>query len=127
MGTLGPNSGVGMPQSSTPSQSISLSHCTAVRQSSPSPARSRTPTPHLTPPPSLSGSQTPQPHTPSLPHLNLGASQQQLPHPANTDKAMQLQQALGGAPSTPNATLASQHPPTPVSFSTLFNVFFYLV
>ncbi|XP_017339139.1 histone acetyltransferase p300 isoform X3 [Ictalurus punctatus] len=115
VGSLGTNNGVGVTPSSSPSQSISLSHCPAVRQSSPSPARSRTPTPHLTPPPSLPGSQTPQPHTPSLPHLNLGAGQQQLPQPANTDKAMQLQQPVGGAPSTPNAALASQHPPTPLS------------
>lgn len=120
VGSLGPNNGVGVSPSSTPSQSISLSHCPTVRQSSPSPARSRTPTPHLTPPPSLAGSQTPQPHTPSLPHLNLGASQQQLSQPANNDKAMQLQQPLGGAPSTPNAALASQHPPTPVSLFIYF-------
>ncbi|TSK14685.1 CREB-binding protein [Bagarius yarrelli] len=115
VGSLGPNNGVGLSPSSTPCPSIGLSHCPAVRQSSPSPARSRTPTPHLTPPPSLPGSQTPQPHTPSLPHLNLGSNQQQLPPPANTDKAMQLQQPLGGAPSTPNAGLVSQHPPTPLS------------
>lgn len=119
LGSLGPNNGVGVPPSSTPSQSISLSHCPSVRQSSPSPARSRTPTPHLTPPPSLPGSQTPQPHTPSLPHVSLGAGQQQLPQPANADKAMQLQQPLGGPPSTPNTGLVPQHPPTPVSFFTL--------
>ncbi|KAM9463213.1 histone acetyltransferase p300 isoform 2-T2 [Clarias gariepinus] len=115
LGSLGPNNGVGVPPSSTPSQSISLSHCPSVRQSSPSPARSRTPTPHLTPPPSLPGSQTPQPHTPSLPHVSLGAGQQQLPQPANADKAMQLQQPLGGPPSTPNTGLVPQHPPTPLS------------
>ncbi|KAF5906320.1 histone acetyltransferase, partial [Clarias magur] len=115
LGSLGSNNGVGVPPSSTPSQSISLPHCPAVRQSSPSPARSRTPTPHLTPPPSLPGSHTPQPHTPGLPHVSLGAGQQQLSQPANADKAMQLQQPLGGAPSTPNAGLVPQHPPTPLS------------
>lgn len=118
VGSLGPNSVVGMPPSSSSAQSMNLPHCTPVRQSSPSPARSRTPTPHLTPPPSLPGSQTPQPHTPSMPHLAAGASQQQLPQPANSDKATQLQQQqpLGGTSSaTPNTALVPQHPPTPVS------------
>ncbi|XP_062859186.1 histone acetyltransferase p300 isoform X2 [Trichomycterus rosablanca] len=116
VGSLGPSNVVGVPQPATPSQSIGLSHCPTVRQSSPSPARSRTPTPHLTPPPSLPGSQTPQPHTPSMPQINTGASQGQKPQPANSEKAMQLQQQpLGGAPSTPNSALAPQHPPTPLS------------
>lgn len=113
VGSLGPNNVVGGPQPSTPT-SISLSHCPAVRQSSPSPARSRTPTPHLTPPPSLPGSLTPQPHTPGMPQLNTGHGQ--LSQTISSEKAMQLQQqSLGAAPSTPNSALAPQHPPTPVS------------
>ncbi|XP_051522880.1 histone acetyltransferase p300-like isoform X3 [Myxocyprinus asiaticus] len=114
VGSLGPNSMGGVPPSSTPSQSISLP---PVLQNSPSPARSRTPTPHLTPPSGLSGSQTPQPHTPGLPQLAMTGSQQQVPPSATSDNAMQ---SLGGSPpsvphcglSTPNA---SQHPRTPLS------------
>lgn len=110
VGSLGPNSMSAVPPSSTPTQSISHSHCPPLHQNSPSPAHSRTPTP--TP-----GSQTPQPHTPSLHHLSSSGSQQQFPPSASSDSTMQ---PLAGTPpsvchsglSTPNA---SQHPRTPVS------------
>lgn len=124
VGSLGPNSMGGVHAPSTPSQSISLPHCTPVRQNSPSPARSRTPTPHLTPPSGLPGSQTPQPHTPGLPQLATAGSQQQSYPSSGSDNAMQLQQQpLGGTPttvsqsgrSTPNA---GQHPRTPVRITT---------
>ncbi|KAE8284496.1 Histone acetyltransferase p300 [Larimichthys crocea] len=73
VGSGGPNSAVGAPASSmTPSntnqQPNSIPHLAAMRGSSPSPAHSRSPTPHQTPP-RLAGSQTPQPHTPNAPQL----------------------------------------------------------
>lgn len=124
VGSMGPNSMGGVHSPSTPSQSISLPHCPPVRQNSPSPARSRTPTPHLTPPSGLSGSQTPQPHTPGLPQLATTGSQKQLHPSTGSDNTIQLQQQpLGGTPntvsqcgrSTPNA---GQHPRTPVRITT---------
>ncbi|KAA0725244.1 Histone acetyltransferase p300 [Triplophysa tibetana] len=121
VGSLGQNSMGGVHAPSTPSQSISLPHCTPVRQNSPSPARSRTPTPHLTPPSGLPGSLTPQPNTPGVPQLATTGSQQESHSSTGSDNAMQLQQqSLGGTPSTvsqsgrstPNA---GQHPRTPLS------------
>ncbi|XP_057682643.1 histone acetyltransferase p300 isoform X2 [Corythoichthys intestinalis] len=68
----GPNSTVGVPASAmTPNanqQPNSIPHLGAMRGSSPSPAHSRSPTPHQTPP-RLAGSQTPQPHTPNASQL----------------------------------------------------------
>ncbi|XP_029978288.1 histone acetyltransferase p300-like isoform X2 [Sphaeramia orbicularis] len=68
-----PNSAAGPPastmtQSNTNQQPNSIPHLGAMRGSSPSPAHSRSPTPHQTPP-RLAGAQTPQPHTPNAPQL----------------------------------------------------------
>uniref|UniRef100_A0A673AR68 histone acetyltransferase n=1 Tax=Sphaeramia orbicularis TaxID=375764 RepID=A0A673AR68_9TELE len=57
-----------MTQSNTNQQPNSIPHLGAMRGSSPSPAHSRSPTPHQTPP-RLAGAQTPQPHTPNAPQL----------------------------------------------------------
>lgn len=124
LGSLTPGSVGGRPPSTGPLQPNSLPHCPAIHQSSsPSPARSRTPTPHPATP-GLLGSQTPQPHTPNPPQLGLPAQQmQQLGAALSLDKSMQLQQqpsmppqvGLGSSGPAQNAPLAPQHPRTPVS------------
>uniref|UniRef100_H3D9B6 histone acetyltransferase n=1 Tax=Tetraodon nigroviridis TaxID=99883 RepID=H3D9B6_TETNG len=92
VGPMGPQSvgagTAGAPASSVASsnanqQANAIPHLSAMRGSSPSPAHSRSPTPHQTPP-RLAGSQTPQPHTPSAPQLAPppGAQQNSTPHGA---------------------------------------------
>uniref|UniRef100_A0A7N6FK16 histone acetyltransferase n=1 Tax=Anabas testudineus TaxID=64144 RepID=A0A7N6FK16_ANATE len=101
----GPNSAVGAPPSSmTPSntnqQPNSIPHLGAMRVSSPSPAHSRSPTPHQTPP-RLSGSQTPQPHTPNAPQLAPPPAPQQNQHGQGPGSNKPLQQHhIGPAGST---------------------------
>ncbi|KPP67812.1 hypothetical protein Z043_113555, partial [Scleropages formosus] len=121
----------GLPLSSGSSQPNSHPHCPPLRQNSPSPARSLTPTPHHTPP-GLAGSQTPQPQTPTPPQLAPPAQQQQqlaqsMGPGVGLDKPTQLQQQLGGVTSgvpqsglassvsTPTAPLPPQLPRTPLS------------
>lgn len=81
-------------------QANSIPHLSAMRGSSPSPAHSRSPTPHQTPP-RLAGSQTPQPHTPSAPQLAppAGAQQNHLGQGPGSNKSLQ-QQHMGPAGST---------------------------
>uniref|UniRef100_I3KUK1 histone acetyltransferase n=1 Tax=Oreochromis niloticus TaxID=8128 RepID=I3KUK1_ORENI len=105
VGGGGPNSAVGAPASSmTPSntnqQPNSNPHLGAMRGSSPSPAHSRSPTPHQTPP-RLAGSQTPQPHTPNASHLVPPPTpqQNQLGQGPGSNKPLQ-QQHMGPAGST---------------------------
>uniref|UniRef100_A0A8C7NL70 histone acetyltransferase n=1 Tax=Oncorhynchus mykiss TaxID=8022 RepID=A0A8C7NL70_ONCMY len=138
-GSMGPGSVGGGPPSnlqlpnSNSSQPNSHPHCPPIRQNSPSPAPSLTPTPHQTPP-GLPGSQTPQPHTPNPPQVAAPLPQQQLESSQpmgqgmNLEKPSQLQQqtncggASGGlqtgqAQSVPtqNAHVPTQLPQTPVS------------
>ncbi|XP_029933497.1 histone acetyltransferase p300 isoform X2 [Myripristis murdjan] len=129
VGGGGPNSAVGGPTSTmTPSntnqQPNSIPHLPAMRGSSPSPARSRTPTPHQTPP-RLAGSQTPQPHTPNPPQLAPppAPQQNQLGQGPGSNKSLQ-QQHMGTAgsstPSHPGLSSSStphgaQLPRTPLS------------
>lgn len=125
----GPNSAVGAPPSSmTPSntnqQPNSIPHLGAMRVSSPSPAHSRSPTPHQTPP-RLSGSQTPQPHTPNAPQLAPPPAPQQNQHGQGPGSNKPLQQhhigpAGSTTPSHPGLASSStphgaQLPRTPVS------------
>lgn len=106
-------------------QANSIPHLAAMRGSSPSPAHSRSPTPHQTPP-RLAGSQTPQPHTPNAPQLAPPGSQQN--HlgqgPGSNKSLQQQQQHMGPAgsttPSHPGMASSStphgaQLPRTPVS------------
>lgn len=135
-GSMGPGSVGGPPsnlQLPNSSQANSHPHCPPIRQNSPSPARSLTPTPHHTPP-GLPGSQTPQPHTPNPPQVAAPLPQQQLASSQpmgqgmNSEKPSQLQQqtngggASGGLPTgqaqsvpTQNAHVPTQLPRTPVS------------
>lgn len=129
VGGGGPNSAGGAPASSmTPSntnqQPNSIPHLAAMRGSSPSPAHSRSPTPHQTPP-RLAGSQTPQPHTPNAPQLAPPSvsQQNQLSQGPGSNKSLQ-QQHMGPAgsttPSHPGLSSSStphgsQLPRTPVS------------
>lgn len=131
MGGGGPNSAVGAPPSSmTPSntnqQPNSIPHLGAMHVSSPSPAHSRSPTPHQTPP-RLAGSQTPQPHTPNAPQLAPPPAPQhnQLGQGPGSNKPLQ-QQHIGPAgsttPSHPGLAASStphgaQLPRTPVSMN----------
>lgn len=89
-----------MTQSNANQQPNSIPHLAAMRGSSPSPAHSRSPTPHQTPP-RIAGSQTPQPHTPNAPQLAPpSASQQnQLGQGPGSNKSLQ-QQHMGPAGST---------------------------
>lgn len=134
VGPMGPHSvgggAAGAPAPSmTPSnanqQPNSIPHLASMRGSSPSPAHSRSPTPHQTPP-RIAGSQTPQPHTPNAPQLAPPSApqQNQLGQGPGSNKSLQ-QQHMGPAgsttpshpglasSSTPHATL----PRTPVSWS----------
>lgn len=133
VGPMGPQSvgagSAGAPASSVTSsnanqQANSIPHLSAMRGSSPSPAHSRSPTPHQTPP-RLAGSQTPQPHTPSAPQLAPppGAQQNHLGQGPGSNKSLQ-QQHMGPAgsttPSHPGLASSStphgaQLPRTPVS------------
>ncbi|XP_028332003.1 histone acetyltransferase p300 isoform X2 [Gouania willdenowi] len=128
VGSGGPNS-VGAPtRSVTPSntnqQPNSLPHLGAMRGNSPSPAHSRSPTPHQTPP-RIPGSQTPQPHTPSAPQLAPPPAPQhnQLGQGPGSNKSLQHQsigQAGSTTPSHPGLTASStphggQLPRTPLS------------
>ncbi|KAK5905615.1 hypothetical protein CgunFtcFv8_001560 [Champsocephalus gunnari] len=121
VGPLGPQS-VGassMTPSNSNQQPNSLPHLAAMR-SSPSPAHSRSPTPHQTPP-RHPGSQTPQPHTPNA--LGPPSAPPQSQGPAS-NKPLQQQQHMGssgsttpshpglGSSSTPHG---SQLPRTPLS------------
>ncbi len=116
-------------------------HCPPLRQNSPSPARSLTPTPgpHQTPP-QLPGNQTPQPHTPTSSTAMAPPATQLPPMPQGvvSEKASQLQQPSygGGAAGGPQTGLASSvpsqnthglyaHPHTPVSI-TIQNVFVWV-
>ncbi|XP_061666260.1 histone acetyltransferase p300 isoform X2 [Syngnathoides biaculeatus] len=103
---VGPNSNVGAPASSmTPNanqQPNSIHHLGGMRGSSPSPAHSRSPTPHQTPP-RLAGSQTPQPHTPSAPQLGppQAPQQNQLGQCPGSNKPLQ-QPHIGAGSTTPS-------------------------
>lgn len=125
----GLNSSVGAPSSSVTlsnqnHQANSIPLLGAMRGSSPSPAHSRSPTPHQTPP-RLAGSQTPQPHTPNAPSAPpLSLQQNQLGQGPGSNKPLQQQQHLGPSasttPSHPGLTSSStlpggQMPRTPVS------------
>ncbi|XP_056152565.1 histone acetyltransferase p300 [Lampris incognitus] len=108
VGGAGPNSAVGGPTStmtpsSTNQQPNSIPHLAAMRGSSPSPARSRTPTPHQTPP-RLAGSQTPQPHTPNPPQLAPppAPQQNQLGQGPGSNKPHQQQHIGAAGSSTPS-------------------------
>lgn len=141
VGGGGPNSAVGAPASSmTPSntnqQPNSNPHLGAMRGSSPSPAHSRSPTPHQTPP-RLAGSQTPQPHTPNASHLvpPPAPQQNQLGQGPGSNKPLQ-QQHMGPAgsttPSHPGMASSStphgsQLPRTPVSVPFLKNCHLFLI
>lgn len=115
-----------------PSQQAGLhTHCPPLRQNSPSPARSLTPTPgpHQTPP-QLPGNQTPQPHTPTS-STTMAPPATQLPPVAQgvgSEKPSQIPQpthgggAAGGPHTGPPSSVPSQnahglcaHPHTPVS------------
>lgn len=138
VGGGGPNSSVGAPPPSvTPSNTTqppnSVSHLGAMRGSSPSPAHSRSPTPHQTPP-RLAGSQTPQPHTPNASQLvpPLALQQNQHSQGPGSNKPLQ-QQHIGPAgsttPSHPGLASSStphgaQLPRTPVSVGAFYT--FYL-
>lgn len=131
VGGGGLNSSVGAPASSvTPSnqnqQANSIPNLGPMRGScsSPSPAHSRSPTPHQTPP-RLPRSQTPQPHTPNAPQLAqpLSLQQNQLSQGPGSNKPFQQQHIGPTAPTTPShpgLTSSStphcgQMPRTPVS------------
>lgn len=129
VGGGGPNSTVGTPAPSvTPSntnqQPNSISHLGAMRGSSPSPAHSRSPTPHQTPP-RLAGSQTPQPHTPNAPQLAPppAPQQNQLGQGPGSNKSLQQQHVGPAGSTTPShpghasstTPHSSQLPRTPVS------------
>uniref|UniRef100_A0A8C7V8C3 histone acetyltransferase n=1 Tax=Oncorhynchus mykiss TaxID=8022 RepID=A0A8C7V8C3_ONCMY len=95
-GSMGPGSVGGGPPSnlqlpnSNSSQPNSHPHCPPIRQNSPSPAPSLTPTPHQTPP-GLPGSQTPQPHTPNPPQVAAPLPQQQLESSQPMGQGMNLE------------------------------------
>ncbi|KAK2820870.1 hypothetical protein Q5P01_023829 [Channa striata] len=117
----GPNSAVGPTLSSmtppnTNQQPNSIPHLGATRGSSPSPAHSRSPTPHQTPP---RLSQTPQPHTPNAPQLAPPPVPQQNPlgQGPSSNKPLQ-QQHIGPAGSTTPShpgLASSSTPRTPLS------------
>uniref|UniRef100_A0A8C7NLJ7 histone acetyltransferase n=1 Tax=Oncorhynchus mykiss TaxID=8022 RepID=A0A8C7NLJ7_ONCMY len=124
-GSMGPGSVGGGPPSnlqlpnSNSSQPNSHPHCPPIRQNSPSPAPSLTPTPHQTPP-GLPGSQTPQPHTPNPPQVAAPLPQQQLESSQPMGQGMNLEKPslqTGQAQSVPtqNAHVPTQLPQTPVS------------
>lgn len=128
VGPMGPQSVGGGPLSNNPQQPNSIPHLAAKRQSSPSPARSLTPTPHQTPP-RLAGSQTPQPHTPNPSQLAPPGSQQQLgPGSQGPSSNKPVQQGMGAGATTPShpghpSTTPNPHggqlprtPRTPVRF-----------
>lgn len=135
VGPMGPQSvgggAAGAPAASslTPSnanqQANSIPHLAAMRGSSPSPAHSRSPTPHQTPP-RIAGSQTPQPLTPNAPPLPPPSASQHNQHGQGpgSNKSLQQQQHMGPAgsttPSHPGLASSStphgaQLPRTPVS------------
>ncbi|CDQ86744.1 unnamed protein product [Oncorhynchus mykiss] len=107
VGPMGPQSVGGgplsnLPLSNNPQQPNSIPHLAAMRQSSPSPARSLTPTPHQTPP-RLAGSQTPQPHTPNPSQLAPPGPQQQLgPGSQGPGSNKPMQQGMGAGSTTPS-------------------------
>ncbi|XP_024140259.1 histone acetyltransferase p300 isoform X2 [Oryzias melastigma] len=124
VGGGGPASASSVTSSNTNQQPNSIPHLGAMRGSSPSPAHSRSPTPHQTPP-RLAGSQTPQPHTPGAPQLAppLSLPQNQLGQGPGSNKPLQ-QQHMGAAgsttPSHPGMAASStphggQLPRTPLS------------
>ncbi|XP_038152690.1 histone acetyltransferase p300 isoform X2 [Cyprinodon tularosa] len=131
VGPMGPqsvgglNSSVGTPTSSiTNQQANSIPHLGPMRGSSPSPAHSRSPTPHQTPP-RLAGSQTPQPHTPNAPQLAppLSLQQNQLSQGPGSNKPLQQQHMGSSGSTTPShpglasssTPHAGQLPRTPLS------------
>lgn len=127
VGAGGPNSSVAassMTQSTTNQQPNSIPHLAAMRGSSPSPAHSRSPTPHQTPP-RLAGSQTPQPHTPSAAQLAPPSvpQQNQLGQGPGSNKSLQQQHMGPSGSTTPShpglasssTPHGSQLPRTPVS------------
>ncbi|KAF7647120.1 hypothetical protein LDENG_00177250 [Lucifuga dentata] len=127
VGGGGLSSAVGGPNSTmTPSNTnqppSSIPHLGAMRGSSPSPAHSRSPTPHQTPP---RLAQTPQPHTPNTSQLAppLAPQQNQLGQGPGSNKSLQ-QQHMGvpgsTTPSHPGLSSSStphsaQLPRTPLS------------
>ncbi|XP_023685712.2 histone acetyltransferase p300-like isoform X2 [Paramormyrops kingsleyae] len=129
VGPMGPGGLGGGPPPGLPPPSAQASsshpHCPPqLRQNSPSPARSLTPTPHHTPP-ALASSQTPQPQLAQAMGPGMGSDK-----PAQSlqqqQQQQQQQQMAGGAPgvpqpgltssvSTPTAPLPPQMPRTPLS------------
>ncbi|KAM4716312.1 histone acetyltransferase p300 isoform 2-T2 [Anableps anableps] len=130
VGGGGPNASLGTPASSVTSsntnqQANSIPHLGPMRGSSPSPAHSRSPTPHQTPP-RLAGSQTPQPHTPNAPQLAappLSLQQNQLSQGPGSNKPLQQQHMGPSGSTTPShpglasssTPYAGQLPRTPLS------------
>ncbi|TWW69523.1 Histone acetyltransferase p300 [Takifugu flavidus] len=132
VGSMGPGSASGagplpnMSPSTTSTQSNVYPHCPPIRTNSPSPARSLTPQPRQTPPPTIPRSQTPQPQTPGTPQQppQQQASQQQLLGQTGiSEKASQLGAVAASGPqagpasSVPsqNAHVPLQLPQTPLS------------
>uniref|UniRef100_A0AAY4BVG8 histone acetyltransferase n=1 Tax=Denticeps clupeoides TaxID=299321 RepID=A0AAY4BVG8_9TELE len=120
MGSMMPGSGPG-----STSQPNSHTHCPPLRQNSPSPARSLTPTPH----PTMPGSQTPQPHTPNPPQMVAPVAQQPQSQPMVAEKAgpqqlhgggvaAGLQTGLPSSVPVQNSHVPTPHPRTPVSIKT---------
>ena len=123
VGSVGPNNTLSGPPSNSQQPPNSLPHLGAMRGSSPSPARSRTPTPHKTPP-RLAGSLTPQPHTPNAPQLPPPPSLQQTQHGQGpgSNKPLQPHSVPPGSTTPSHSGLTSsmtphsaQLPRTPVS------------
>ncbi|XP_028840880.1 histone acetyltransferase p300 isoform X2 [Denticeps clupeoides] len=117
MGSMMPGSGPG-----STSQPNSHTHCPPLRQNSPSPARSLTPTPH----PTMPGSQTPQPHTPNPPQMVAPVAQQPQSQPMVAEKAgpqqlhgggvaAGLQTGLPSSVPVQNSHVPTPHPRTPLS------------
>ncbi|XP_034415367.1 histone acetyltransferase p300 isoform X3 [Cyclopterus lumpus] len=101
VGSGGPNSAVGAPASSmTPPNTSQQPNSIPHMRGSPSPAHSRSPTPHQTPP-RLAGSKTPQPHTPNASQLGPPSApqQNQLGQGPGSNKPLQ-QQHMGSSGST---------------------------
>uniref|UniRef100_A0A8C3AZM7 histone acetyltransferase n=1 Tax=Cyclopterus lumpus TaxID=8103 RepID=A0A8C3AZM7_CYCLU len=126
VGSGGPNSAVGAPASSmTPPNTSQQPNSIPHMRGSPSPAHSRSPTPHQTPP-RLAGSKTPQPHTPNASQLGPPSApqQNQLGQGPGSNKPLQQQHMGSSGSTTPShpglASSSTPHgaqlPRTPVIF-----------
>ncbi|TNM96671.1 hypothetical protein fugu_014827 [Takifugu bimaculatus] len=133
VGSMGPGSASGagplpnMSPSTTSTQSNVYPHCPPIRTNSPSPARSLTPQPRQTPPPTIPRSQTPQPQTPGTPQQppQQQASQQQLLGQTGiSEKASQLGAVAASGPQAaiseafPDSRWSGVLSPTSVNSST---------